>query len=134
APLATLGMIGAAGAFVRTVPLNAPLPIYSVLGVYTGGSSDTSPLSIALPTAFAALCGSLGTAGQDAVVSAWVHGLGLERDELPLSRQGKAAAQAGDILAVHVALEAGGARAFYGRTIDGTAGRGVLLTSAMQSA
>jgi Xaa-Pro aminopeptidase len=103
--------------------------------IYVGGASAAEREAHDRCTAaFAALCGSLGTAGQDAVVSAWVHGLGLERDELPLSRQGKAAAQAGDILAVHVALEAGGARAFYGRTIDGTAGRGVLLTSAMQSA
>jgi hypothetical protein len=57
-----VGLMGAAGSFARTVPLNAPLPIYSVLGVYTGGSSDTSPTSIALPTAFAALCVALGIA------------------------------------------------------------------------
>jgi hypothetical protein len=55
-----VGLLGAAGSFARTIPTNGPLPVYSVLGVYTGGSSDTSPLSIALPTAFAALCAALG--------------------------------------------------------------------------
>jgi Xaa-Pro aminopeptidase len=38
-------------------------------------------------------------------LSIWEHGVGLERDEL-----------AGDILAAHVALHSGGARAFHGRT------------------
>jgi hypothetical protein len=84
--------------------------------------------------AFDALCGSLGQKAQAAGVSSWVHGVGLERDELPLATQGQAAAENGDILAAHVALESDGARAFYGRTIDCSAGRGVLLTPAMQSA
>ena len=57
--LASAGLMGAAGAFVRTVAPNEPLPIYTVKGVYTGGSSDASPLNIPLPTAFAALCVAL---------------------------------------------------------------------------
>jgi hypothetical protein len=43
-----VGLLGAAGSFARTIPTNGPLPVYSVLGVYTGGSSDTSPLCVAL--------------------------------------------------------------------------------------
>jgi Xaa-Pro aminopeptidase len=103
--------------------------------IYVGGASTAEREAYdRCIAAFDALCGSLGRKQQVAGVSSWVHGLGLERDELPLSTQGQAAAQAGDILAAHVALESGGARAFYGRTIDYTARCGVLLTSALQSA
>jgi Xaa-Pro aminopeptidase len=103
--------------------------------IYVGGPSATERAARErCVVAFDTLCGSIGEGRQYAGVSSWTHGLGLERDELPLSTQGKAAAQPGDILAMHVALESDGARAFYGRTIDATAGRGVLITSAMQSA
>ena len=44
-----LGM-GAAGTFAAANPPNAPLPQYTFRGVYTGGTSDTSPLSIPFAT------------------------------------------------------------------------------------
>ncbi len=50
---------GAAGTFALESPTNAPLPQYTFLGVYTGGSSDTSPLDIPFATynpTFAARC------------------------------------------------------------------------------
>jgi Xaa-Pro aminopeptidase len=103
--------------------------------IYVGGASAAERAAHdRCVAAFDALCGSLGAAPQAGAGSSWVHGVGLEREELPHSSQGQAAAQAADIVAAHVALEAGGARAFYGRTIDCAAGRGVLLTHAMQSA
>jgi hypothetical protein len=56
----SLGLIGAAGTFANTAALNT-VPQYTFRGVYTGGSSDTSPLSIPYPTAFAALAAGLST-------------------------------------------------------------------------
>lgn len=50
---------GAAGSFSLSAPANTPLPQYTLLGVYTGGSSDTSPLNIPFATynaTFAARC------------------------------------------------------------------------------
>ena len=41
---------GAAGTFSLKAPANAPLPQYTFLGVFTGGTSDTSPLSITFST------------------------------------------------------------------------------------
>jgi hypothetical protein len=41
---------GAAGTFASSAPANAPLPQYTFIGVYTGGSSDTSPLNIPFAT------------------------------------------------------------------------------------
>ena len=41
---------GAAGTFAASNPPNAPLPQYTFLGVYTGGTSDTSPLNIPFAT------------------------------------------------------------------------------------
>jgi Xaa-Pro aminopeptidase len=103
--------------------------------IYVGGASlaerDAHDRCAA---AFETLCGNLGQKHRAGAVSSWVHGLGLERDELPLSSAGQAAAQNGDLLAAHVAFESDGARAFYGRTIECTAGRGVLLSPALQSA
>lgn len=99
--------------------------------LYVGGASPAERAAHDRSVAeFTALC-----AGRplDAAASSWVHGVGLERDELPLAIEGKDAAQTGDILAAHVALHAAGARAFYGRTIECTADRAVQLTSAMQS-
>lgn len=57
----SLGLIGAAGTFANTAAFDAPAPQYTFRGVYTGGSSDTSPLNIPFPTAFAALAAGLST-------------------------------------------------------------------------
>jgi hypothetical protein len=57
--------MGAAGTFASAAPANAPLPLYEFIGVYTGGTSDTSPLTIAFATynsVFAARVTALGTA------------------------------------------------------------------------
>jgi Xaa-Pro aminopeptidase len=66
--------------------------------LYVGGASPEE--RTAHDQCVAALAGE-----RPAGASSWVHGIGLERDE-----------QGGDILAAHVALDAAGARAFYGRT------------------
>lgn len=103
--------------------------------VYAGGASSAERAARdRCVAAFEALCADLGTVRPGAAVSSWVHGLGLERDELPLSSLGRAGVRTGDILAAHVALEADGARAFYGRTIASTAGRAERLGPALQSA
>jgi hypothetical protein len=57
----SLGLIGAAGTFANTAAFDTAPPQYTFRGVYTGGSSDTSPLSIPFPTAFAALAAGLST-------------------------------------------------------------------------
>lgn len=51
--------LAAAGTFALSRAANKPLPQYTFLGVYTGGSSDTSPLNILFSTynaTFAARC------------------------------------------------------------------------------
>ncbi len=65
---AALGLMGAAGSFANTAALNQPAPQYTFRGVYTGGSSDTSPLTIPFPSAFAALAAALSTAWTRTVV------------------------------------------------------------------
>jgi Xaa-Pro aminopeptidase len=80
--------------------------------LYVGGPSpDERAAHDRCVAAFTALCGS---ERQDAAVpldklgvTTWKHGIGLERDE-----------QGGDTFAAHVALDSGGARAFYGRTMQ----------------
>lgn len=58
--LLSFGMIGAAGTFAQVSNAAlAPAPIYTLRGTYTGGTSDTSPLAIAFPAAFAATAAAL---------------------------------------------------------------------------
>jgi hypothetical protein len=58
----SLGLIGAAGTFANTAAFDTAPPQYTFRGVYTGGSSDTSPTDIPFPTAFASLAAALATA------------------------------------------------------------------------
>lgn len=52
-------LCGGAGSFAASLPPNAPLPQYTFRGVYTGGSTDTSPMDFPFATynaVFAARC------------------------------------------------------------------------------
>ncbi len=78
--LSALGLIGAAGSFANSAPANTPAPRYTMRGVYTGGSSDTSPVLIPYPAGFSVAPGGGLTATpfpDVLVVQAWGTGVSL---------------------------------------------------------
>ena len=90
AHLLALGTLaaGAAGVFTLERPADAPLPQYTFVGVYVGGTSDTSPLDIPFATyntAFADRVMALGVAPIPDVFVAQALGTGVSAVTLTAS-------------------------------------------------
>jgi Xaa-Pro aminopeptidase len=81
--------------------------------------------------AFDELRGRIGRTAklEGGVTSFWTHGIGLDREEEPSSTDRSAAANDGEMVVAHVAVQRNEARAFFGRTIVSAPAGGTILAA-----